>query len=247
MKDQGIKVSSNINVLGSYENLVDLVNTLNDENIIAQKRTASAKNRYAKAINEVFLQFESEALKNLFFSVISSPKLCEETKLKALALQFFKNDFLFRFLFKHCFYPIYTGGRVGINSDDVISFLNDNINSGSLNVKWSRNTIETLGSKYLTLLRKLGFLEGKSKKYFQNPHTAASYLIVFHYWLSVCSENKDIFQSPYFPFLMLSREKYIFLMKQPEIRQKLDWYFTGEKFTVEPKTTFNQYVNELSI
>lgn len=240
------KFTSNINILGGYLNLDNIPNILIKNDSFVNGRTLSSNKRYSEALNKTFFYFEFESHKRLLTTWISSSVIREEKKLRALALQFFANDLLFRLLFNECFLPIFESGRMGINKHDVIAFLDEQIRNGRVDVEWSRETIDTVSRKYLTVLKKLGFLEGKVKKTIKEPLVGTDFMIFFHYWLIATGENKNVFQSPFFPFLMLSREKYHFLMKQPEIRRNLDWHFTGDKFTVEPKVSLTEYVNELS-
>ncbi len=214
--------------------------------ISANERTLSSKKRYYKAIEEVFLSFDGDSKKRLFNWAMSNPTLEEDAKLRVMALQFYSNDYLFRLLFNECFLPIFKSGRMSIVKHDIIAFLDDQIRGERIDVQWSRETIDTVSRKYLTVLKKLGFLDGRLKKTIKDPYIGAAFLIFFHYWLFASNEGNNVFQSEHFPFLMLSREKYQFLMKQPEIREQLDWHFTGDKYTVEPKTTVKQYINELS-
>lgn len=240
------KVTSNINILGGYENLSNLPGLLAEKDISANERTLSSQKRYKKAIEEVFLSFDSEPNEQLFFAAMASPVILEDTRLRVMALQFYANDYLFRLLFNKCFLPIFQSGRMSVSKHDIIAFLDDQIRTGQIDVNWTRETIDTVSRKYLTVLKKLGFLEGKVKKTISEPYSGDDFLVFFHFWISAAGENSNVFQSIYFPILMLSKEKYHFLMKKPQIREKMDWHFTGEKFTVEPKLTIKEYVNELS-
>lgn len=246
MTTSALKISSNINILGGYENLSNLPAMLAQRDVFANERTLSSKKRYQKAIEEVFLSFNSVLLKRLFVGAMGTPKLNEDARLRIMALQFYSNDDLFHLLFNTCFLPIFKSGRMSINKHDVIAFLDEQIRNETIDVEWSRETIDTVSRKYLTVLKKLGFLDGKVKKTIKEPYVGTDFLIFFHHWLVATEENRNVFQSPFFPFLMLSKEKYHFLMKQPEVREKLDWHFTGEKFTVEPKMSLTEYINELS-
>lgn len=239
-------IKSNINILGGYENLTNLPGMLAKSNISAIERTISSNRRYGKAIDEVFLTFRPKQAQRLFMAAMGSSGLSEDAKLRVLALQFYANDYLFRLLFNNCFIPIYKSGRISINRHDVIAFLDEQVRNNDVNVNWTRVTIETLSSKFLTVLKKLGFLDGRVKKTIKGPYTSTDFLIFYHYWLITTDEGNNVFSSSFFPFLMLDREKYQFLMRQPEKKEKLDWHFNGEKFTVQPKMSLDKYVNELS-
>ena len=238
-------VNSNINILGGYKKLGSSPDLMTEIDSLSIERTVSSQKRYQKAMKEVFLHFEEEQLKALFMAAMESSVLSDEVKHRAMALQFYSNDNLFHLLFNQCFLPIFKSGRMSINKHDVIAFLDEQIQLSLINVDWSRETIDTVSRKYLTILKKLGFLDGKVKKTIKEPFTSFEFLIFFHFWLNAAGENSNVFKSACFPFLMLSKEKYQFLMKQPEIREKLDWQFTGDKFIVDYKISLGEYIHEL--
>jgi hypothetical protein len=239
-------VKSNINILGGFEDFYRIPDLLSSDSISLNERTESSAKRYLKAVDETFNNFQSEPVKRLFLAGIGSTALSEEAQKRVMALQFIAIDPLFESLFNDCFIPIVQSGRVAISYHDVIAFFDERIRTGTLEVNWSRETIDTVSQKFLSLLRKLGYLEGKAKKTLGEPYTGSDWLVFFHYWLLAFDETSNTLASRFFPALMVSKEKYLFLLKQEQVRSKIDWSYSGDKVQVSTKLTIDEYADELS-
>jgi hypothetical protein len=243
-KDTTIK--SSINILGGFEDfqrIPDLVHSLSTG---LNERTEASAQRYLRAINKTFNDFPSGQVKRLFLAAMQSNVLSEEAKRRIMALQFMAIDHLFQVLFNDCFVPIVQSGRTSITKNDVIAYLDENIRSGQLEVNWTRETIDTVSRKFLSVLKKLGFLEGTAKKTLGEAYIGTDFLVFFHYWLVAFDEASNTQTSTFFPLLMVSKEKYLFLLKQEAVRNKIDWSYSGDKVQVSNKLTIEQYADELS-
>lgn len=236
---------SNINILGGYKDFDLIPEKIGNAALYLDERTESSSKRYLKAIQETFLVFKNDELEKLFISAMSSDKLSHQVKQRIQALQFFTVDTLFAHLFSNCFLKIMLSGRTVINTQDVVAFISEAIETSQFDANWSKQTIETTSSKFLTLLKKLGYLEGASKKKIIEIYNSIEFLIFFHYWLKALGDASNVFESDLFDVLLISKEKYIFLMRQDGIRNHLDWQYAGNRFTVEPKLSLNEFVNEL--
>lgn len=236
---------SNINILGGYRDFDLIPEKIGNGSLKLDERTESSSRRYLKAIQETFLDFKNDELEKLFMAAMSSEKFSLQVKDRILALQFYTVDPLFAQLFSQCFVKIIMSGRAVLTKHDVISYLKDSIENGDLELDWSDETIQTASRKFLTILKKLGYLDGKSKKRVKEIYNGSDFLIFYHYWLRALGDASNVFESDLFDLLLITQEKYVFLMKQTEIRDSLDWQYTGNRFTVEPKLPLNEYVNEL--
>ncbi len=236
---------SNINILGGYRDFDLIPEIIGNSSLQLDERTESSSKRYLKAIRETFLDFQNEDQEKLFMAAMSSVKLSLQVKERILALQFYTVDRMFARLFSKCFVKIIMSGRAVITKHDIISYIKENIENEEIDVDWSNETIQTVSRKFLTILKKLGYLEGKSKKRIKEIYNGPEFLIFYHYWLKAFGESSNVFESDLFDLLLISKEKYVFLMKQDDIRSSIDWQYTGSRFTVEPKHSINDYVNEL--
>jgi len=238
-------IKSNINILGGYKDFDAIPMMIGNDELQLVERTQASKQRYIKAIEETFLSYRTSEAGLLFKQAMASSQLTMNAKLRIMSLQFYAIDRLFQILFDQCFLNVLNSGRAAITKHDVIAFLDEKINNNEIEVDWSRETIDTVSRKFLTILKKLGYLEGKRKKKFKGIYNGPDFLVFYHYWLASFDETSNVFASKFFSLLMVSEEKYLFLMKQDEIRDHLDWHYTGNRFTVEPKLTINEYANEL--
>ena len=245
MMNEGV-VKSNINILGGFEDFYKIPDLLSSSPISLNERTESSSKRYLSAVNETFNQFRSTQLKQLFLAGLGAQGVSEEAKRRIMALQFAAVDPLFESLFKDCFIPIANSGRTTVSKHDVIAYIDEKIRIGELNVRWTRETIDTLSRKFLSVLKKLGFLEGRAKKTLRESYTGPDFLIFFHYWLQAFDDISNVLASRFFPLLMVSKEKYLFLLKQEVIRNKIDWSYSGDKIHVSTKLTIDEYADELS-
>lgn len=245
MSKKANTIKSNINILGGYKDFDAIPMMIGNDELQLDERTQASKKRYIKAIEETFLSYGSSESGLLFKQAMASEKLSINAKLRIMTLQFYAVDRLFQILFDECFLNILSSGRVTITKHDVIAFLDEKINNFEIAVDWSRETIDTVSRKFLTILKKLDYLEGKRKKRLKGVYNGSDFLVFYHYWLEAFDDTSDVFASKFFSLLMVSEEKYLFLMKQDEIRDNLDWHYSGNRFTVEPKLLIKEYVNEL--
>lgn len=239
-------VKSNINILGGFEDFHRIPDLISTAGFGLVERTESSAKRYLKAVDETFNQFGSSQIERLFKAAMRSKALSEEAKRRGMALQFLAIDPLFEQLFNNCFVPIVQSGRTTISKHDVIAFLDDKIQSGKLEVNWTRETIDTVSRKFLSILKKLGFLEGRTKKSLGDAYIGTDFLVFFHYWLKAFDATSNTLSSIFFPMLMVSKEKYLFLLKQEAVRNKIDWSYSGDKVQVSTKLTIEEYLDELS-
>ena len=239
-------VRSSINILGGFKDFYKIPDWLGADAIALNERTEASAKRYQKAVDETFNQFTSDLVKRLFLAGVGSNEMSEEAKKRIMALQFMDVDPLFELLFTNCFIPIVRSGRTTILREDVIAYIDENIRISTLNVTWSRETIDTLSRKFLSVLKKLGFLDGKLKKTVVDTYTGPDFLIFFHYWLQAFDETSNVLASRFFPLLMVSKDKYLFLVKQEVIRNKIDWNYSGDKAQLSTKLTLDEYIDELS-
>ncbi|WP_138994211.1 hypothetical protein [Larkinella sp. C7] len=239
-------IKSNINILGGFEGFDRIPDLLGATSLSLNERTEASAKRYLNAINETFNKFHSKEVELLFKAALQSRKLSEEAKKRVMALQFIAGDPLFQSLFIDCFIPVVNSGRITISKHDVIAYIDENIRLDTLNVTWSRETIDTVSRKFLSVLKKLNFLDGKVKKTLVDTYTGPDFLVFFHYWLQAFNETSNALTSRFFPLLMVSKEKYLFLLKQEAIRNKIDWSYSGDKVQVSTKLTLDEYADELS-
>ena len=88
----------------------------------------------------------------------------------------------------------YYQGRTELPKETIIAYIKDLISKNAeLKGKWSEVTIDTIASKYLTILKKLHLLEGNQKKRFCHIKIADELLAVFIHITSLLENKKSNF------------------------------------------------------
>ena len=168
-------------------------------------RTGKSRDRFLRAIKGVFLEFKTEDHKVVFYSLFKTPGFLQVKKM-SLFYQFAINNDLFFDISSNVYLKLYQAGRLTADKAEFVSYLYALRENNTEIGKWSDSTIETIASKYLTFLKKTGFLKGRAKKEFCNI-TPDDFTIVYVIYLikSLGSSGSDILNNPFMPFLMLSR------------------------------------------
>jgi hypothetical protein len=239
--------SSNINIIGGYENFSSLIFQLSEgDQIMGTTRTLASKNRFKFAVQSVFLNYTGKNHELLFQAGIQSNRLSSFEKNYILLLQFAANDELFFKLFTEVYVHAYHQGRSILTRDDVSAYLYHLKEERQELKEWSENTIDITGSKFLTLLKKVGIVEGSIKKKIKEINIAGDLLVFILYWIIFINKQRELLTSKLFPFLLQKREKLIFNLKQEAVKKYLHWNYNGQNLIIEHKITFESYLNELS-
>lgn len=238
--------SSNINIIGGYENFSSLIVQLSEEDqTIATTRTLASKNRFKIAVQSVFLNYIDKNHELLFHAGLQSNRLSSFEKNYILLLQFASNDELFFKLFTEVYVNAYHQGRAILTREDVSSYLYYLKEERQELKEWSENTIDITGSKFLTLLKKMGIVEGGVKKKIKDINIAGDLLVFILYWVMFINKQHELLTSNLFPVLLQTRDKLIFNLKQESVKKYIHWNYNGQKLIIENKINFESYLNEL--
>lgn len=139
------------------DSLKVLVNQRNEFNL----RTERSRTRIEREVRKVFLQFRNEEHQDLIQEIFTERVPLKDKEL-VLIWQFALNNRLFREISSRVFAKTYYSGRASISKDDITAYLKDFLSQNkSQQINWSENTINTLSTKYLNLMSKLGFLSSR--------------------------------------------------------------------------------------
>ncbi len=255
------QVNADINVIGSIPDFrlievalaefakgkgrVDLKELLVTNNAF-DFRTESTRKRFLAAVERTILVFASERHRQLMVALFNAPGL-EALKRWAIFLQLLAGNSLFRILTKEVYLKVYFSGRTTIAADEFFAWLKD-LQSSSLHLKkFSDSTLEKIASKYLTILKKLGVVEGSVKKRLLTIRLSEDELLFFLYVIfSVDDSTTDILKSPWREFLFLEREELIRSLKNISFMPFLAIASTGEALTVQLKLLPQELVDAIS-
>ena len=183
--------------------LKELINQRNEFNL----RTEKSRTRIEQDVRKAFLQFKNEDHRNLIQGIFSERVPLQDKEL-ALTWQFALINRLFREITSILFVKIYFSGRAGISKDDITAYLKEFLRQNeSLKIGWSQNTINTLSTKYLNLMSKLGFLSPRRVKSFMHVRPSSEAQVLFLYFAKLFSPRaSNILTNKLLP-VCLSRQK----------------------------------------
>ena len=149
------------------------------------------------------------------------------------------NNKLFFELNRDLFLKYYFQGRAELPKEAVIAYIKDLISRvDDLKGKWSEITIDTIASKYLTILKKLKLLEGNQKKKFTLIRVSDELLAVFIHLIDLLENRKGNFlEDDFLGFTFISKDNILDRLKRIG---KKDWVkinFNG--VTLQVESVFN--------
>lgn len=164
-----------------------LVNERNEFNL----RTEKSRTRIEREVRNVFLQFKNGDHQNLIQDIFTERVPLQDKEL-VLIWQFALNNRLFREITSRVFVKTYYSGRARISKDDITAYLKEFLRQNeSLQIDWSENTINTLSTKYLNLMSKVGFLSPGRIKSFSHIRPSSEAQVLFLYFAKLFSPNAN--------------------------------------------------------
>ena len=238
-----MKINSDINVLGSLPdwNLIKVFLS-EDMHSIKEKggihtytaiKTDKSVKRFEKAIKATFLSFKNSKSESIFHSVIKENAISNEV----LFLLFWNasvNNQLLNYLNTKVYFPAFYSGRVSIKNDEIVACIKDLKESQADLKKWSEITITTTASKYLTLLKKFGLMEGSLNKSIIHPHLSDIMFVLFAYWLTAIAEKPNLLHSEWLQYSFNEKQTFIDRLLQKKFSKYFNVVYTGDNLSIEP-------------
>ncbi len=255
------EINTNINIIGGipdYDIIYDVLRLMAEKVstediyqsvIINNKygiRTEGSRDRFLSVIKSAFWQFKNGDHEMLIRSLFKSDSF-EKTKNFALFWMMGINNILFENITKQVFAKFYFSGRVQIRNDDIIAYLRHERETSAVIRKWSDTTINTVASKYLTFLKKIGFLKGRQKKAFKYIQFDNSSLIYFLYLIkAVEPEQPNILKSRYMDFFFIEKSSFISIIKKAVFADFFSIQTTGSDLEINLKYDFGEVTDAIS-
>jgi len=196
-------------------------------------RTEQSRGRFFRVLKSAFVT------DNLDINLLSRNlivQLTDNEKDKALMLfwLFSINNRLFYEINRDVYLKFYFQGRAELQTQEVLAYLKEIANqTPELKGKWSEKTINTLASKYLTILKKLYLLEGGQKKRFNYVSISDEMLAVFvHFYKMNELQDRNILDDEFFPFAFVSKESLHDRMKRLGKKGLIKMNYTGTTLRV---------------
>ena len=207
-------------------------------------RTEKSRKRFLSALNSAFVS-KNKVIDELASSLMLHFKNDENAQAILLFWLFSMNNKLFFELNRDLFLRYYFQGRAELPKESVIAYIKDLISrEDELKGKWSEITIETIASKYLTILKKLKLLEGNQKKKFTLVRVSDELLAVFIHLIDLSKNRKGNFlEDDFLGFTFIPKENILDRLKRIGKKDWVKLNFNGVSLQVEPVFNNNNIIN----
>lgn len=235
LKDFNVIFKALESYFSENDSLNDLIHQRNEFNI----RTEKSRKRIESAVVKAFLQFKNEDHRDLVQGICSED-VPQQDKELFLMWQFALNNRLYREITKDVFVKIYYSGRSTITKDDIAAYLKELLlQKQSLHLDWSEITIDTLSTKYLNIMSKLGLLSTGRTKIFKNIRPSSEAQVLFLYFAKLFEpDNSNILTNEFLPISFIHSEDLQDRLKKLSLKGLFNMNFNGLKLNVELTHTF---------
>ncbi len=206
-------------------------------------RTKESRVRFYTAIKSTFLQFRNRDHQDIIKSIYRSEFSTDIQRFIAY-MQMSINNELFFHLTNDVLIGLLFKGRLTIDKPVFVSYLHDIMKENNDIIQWTDSTIETIAYKYLTLMKKLGFLRGSVKKEFNRFSPTDEMLILSVYLIkSVGMEYPNFLQNPYSALLMLPQNSLIERLRRMTFQDSLSITTVGYDMKMDLKYSYKEIAN----
>lgn len=217
-----------------------------EHSLSENQRTARTSNRLLRVIRKNLLIYFSVGHQELLESIFSL-ETNESTKKLLLFFQLALTNRLCDELISNIVLSYYHQGRAGIKKDDIISYIKEHkLQSDDTDATWADSTLERIGSKLLTFLKRLNILEGTKKKTFKTIRLTEKQFTLFLYLMTaVFGDELNILNHPFRKYAFVSDEILITRTKEIAKLGLIDMKYTGDKLIINPTHEYNQIINAI--
>lgn len=197
-------------------------------------KTENARKRFLRAVTSAFLNFQNKNHEELITALFTH-NISLEIKQLILFWQLIFSNRLFFEISRDVFVKNYFSGRASFPKEDIVAYMKELIaNTPELKNKFTEKTIETIASKYLTVLKKLDLVEGRQKKTFKHIQISNDALVVFIYLLkSIDPSGSNILKNNYLPLSMILPDNFTERAKQLAKKDLINMSFDGVALKIE--------------
>lgn len=240
-KKSSSKYDSGVNILGSvpdYNVMLDYISdtygVTDDSTGAFEFRTEKSLYRFISAIESCILKFKNDDHKKMFFEALANKDFSIQERLVVLFWQLTYSNLLFSKITAEVFMKAVYAGRVTITAEEITSYLRFVKESEPGELNWSEETIKISGSKYLTIMKKLGLADGAIKKTIVHPVITNDLFVYFIRFIQTVSGDKTL-HNPYIVFSFSEEQNIIHRLKKIENIQYWDVTQIGNELTIDLK------------
>lgn len=209
-------------------------------------RTEKSRKRVALEVKRSLVHFNDDDHKALVKEIMAVRIPLQDRQL-FFVWQYSLNNDIFREITINVFVKSYLSGRAGISKHDIIAFIKDLIQRNpSSKIKWAESTIETIATKYLNLMGKLGFLSTSRKKSFVPIRPSSEAQVIFLCFAHLfCAENKNILKNKFLPLSFIPAEDLQARLKKLSVKGYFNMNFNGVSLNIELSKSYQGICNAL--
>ena len=240
-KNSNSKYDSGVHIMGSVPNYNVMLDYISDTYGITvgstgafEFRTEKSLRRFIAAIESCILKFNNETHKSMFFDALANKDFSTQERLVVLFWQLTYSNRLFSRITAEVFMKAVYSGRITITAEEVTSFLRYIKETEKGELDWSEDTIKISGSKYLTIMKKLGLADGAIKKTIVHPVITNNLFVYFIRFIQTVSDDKTL-HNPYMLFSFSEEPNIISRLKKIENIQYWDISQIGNEITIDLK------------
>lgn len=254
-----MKYNTDINILGSIpdyhliyralpmlykkdEMLNKILVTDNEFNL----RTEKSRKRFLSLLSSAFVN-DNNLVNDFIGELLVENKIDDKTKAVLLFWVFNINNKLFCELNNDVFLKYFYQGRAELSPNDIQAYLKDLISkTPDLKGKWSEKTIQTIASKYLTILKKLNLLEGSRKKSFCFVRVSDELIVcLIHLYSLLDQQGGNFLEHDFSKWLFVSQESLLERLKKIGKKDWIKMNYTGTSLRVESAFDTNNIIDGL--
>jgi len=250
-----MNINSDINILGGLPdfNLIKLFVSQSVKSLdhggghhsYTAISTEKAVKRFERAIRRTLLQFRSIESGTLVKSILDAGAISRNSLVSLFWNASVNNELLY-YLNEKLFFPAYYSGRITIRPKEAVACLIELRETETSLQNWSDKTINLTGSKYLTLLKKFGLMEGGQSKTILHPYLNDQMLMIFIYWLLMVETKPNLLDSEWLKYSFLERQVLIERIMQKKFTKFIDIKYSGDKLKIEPTIPYNEIYDALT-
>ena len=244
-----MRINSDINILGSFGDW-ELLRwlALQKEGYVIDKnlkheftsiKTTKSLSTILKVLKDNFLTSVEFSSQKMVYSVLKMKGITKETLILLFWNVSAKNELLFH-LNEKVFFPAFYSGRVSLRNDEVVACIKELKQSEDDLKKWSDTTITTTASKYLTLLKKFGLMEGSVNKSIIRPYLSDTMFVLFAYWLTAISKKPNLLHSEWLQYSFSDKQLLIDRLLQKKFSKYFNVIYTGDRLSIEPLIAYEE-------
>ena len=198
-------------------------------------RTEKSRKRFLAVLKSAFLNIENKEFNELIAILIDNRKNDQGSQALILFWVFNIQNKLFRELNQSIFLNYYFQGRAELPKEDVVAYIKDLISrTPELKGKWSEITIDTISSKYLTILKKLNLLDGNNRKKFKYIHLTDEMLAIFIHIIDFTPFNTtNFFENEYAQLSFVDKNSMLEKFKKVAKKDWIQMQINGANLSVK--------------